>query len=94
MYTFEFAEDQDRAIARADDGEEVGEATIIREDGYWDITHTGVDPAHRGQQLAARLIETVVMAAKEAGVKLKPTCPYAARALEGNPHYADLIYKG
>ncbi len=46
------------------------------------VEHTFVDPAYRGQGLAARLMEETLKKADEEGWKVVPVCSYAKSYLE------------
>jgi len=49
------------------------------------ITHVGVPEELRGQGIAAKLMEGVVLDAKEQGLTIVPVCSYAAAYLKRNP---------
>lgn len=57
------------------------------------ITHTFVDPSLRGQGIANKLLDQVVLIARENNLKIKPECSFAKRVFELTPKYQDLIFK-
>ena len=76
-----FEAERDRAAAY--DGETLaGRCEFVRRESGWDILHTVVEPAYGGQGLAAKLVDCVAAAAKEAGAPLTATCSYAKRRLQ------------
>jgi predicted GNAT family acetyltransferase len=57
------------------------------------VNHTFVDPALRGQSIAAKLLAKVVEMAREENLKIVPTCSYAVVKLTRNDEYADVLHK-
>jgi uncharacterized protein len=74
-----------------DQGKQVAELDYTALPGIWDLTHTYADPAYRGTGLSSRLVQHVMDAAREAGVKIVPSCPYVPVWLQRHPEYADLV---
>lgn len=75
------------------DGEQcVGVAEFDAQDERWVITHTEVDPAYRGQDIARRLIEVLIEAARSSGTKIVPVCSYAEKMmLRRKDAYRDVL---
>ncbi len=71
-----------------------GELTWRLTGGRRAITHTGVRPDFRGQGLAARLVARALADARADGVKVVPSCWYAARYIDEHPEHADLVDPG
>lgn len=90
MIDVRFEEPNHRSAAYAG-GKEVGECTFIPANGEWEINHTFVEPSHRGGDIAPRLVNSVVDAARAAGVKLRATCSYAHKVLRSSAKYADIF---
>ncbi|EGV37163.1 GNAT family N-acetyltransferase [Neisseria weaveri] len=61
--------------------EQAGHLNYEISDGIWNITHTVVDPAFRGQGLAKVLVEAAIEEAKKHQVGLTASCDYAAAVL-------------
>jgi len=57
----------------------------------WIISHTGVRPAYNGRGIAKRLVECVIAAARERGVKIVPLCTYAKHMMCGRDEYKDVL---
>ncbi|HEY8878807.1 MAG TPA: GNAT family N-acetyltransferase [Roseateles sp.] len=55
------------------------------------FTHTGVPEAHRGQGLAAQLVEAGLQWAREQGLKVVPACSYVQLYLQRHPEWQHLI---
>ena len=55
------------------------------------ITHVEADPALRGMGTAGRLMEGVLAHARVEGLRVRPTCPYAAAYIRRHPEHADLL---
>jgi predicted GNAT family acetyltransferase len=57
------------------------------------IMHTETPPQHRGQGLAAILVERAVADFRAAGKRIIPACPFAARLFDRHPEWSDLRAK-
>lgn len=55
------------------------------------IHHTEVDEAYAGQQLAKKLVMSVVDHAREKNYKIIPLCPYAHRVLHRDESVKDVL---
>lgn len=79
------------------DGQLVGFADYRRRPGRLVLPHTEIDEEHRGGGLAARLVRTVLDAARAEELRVTPLCPYVADYIRRHPEYADLVderYRG
>lgn len=84
-----FEETEKRAAAY--DGERCVGLCAYAEDGaVWTACHTEVDPVYGGQGIAARLVDELVRAARERGVKIVPTCSYVLRQFEKKREYSSV----
>jgi predicted GNAT family acetyltransferase len=54
------------------------------------ITHVGVYPGHRGQGVAAKIVEAGLQYARENSLRVIPMCSYAAGYIRRNPQYMEL----
>lgn len=54
------------------------------------ITHVGVYPEHRGQGVAARIVEASLHYARENSLRVIPMCSYAAAYIRRNPKHREL----
>ncbi|HEX6035143.1 MAG TPA: GNAT family N-acetyltransferase [Anaerolineales bacterium] len=54
------------------------------------ITHVGVYPEHRGQGVAAKIVDAALAYAKENSLRVVPMCSYAAAYIRRNPKYMEL----
>lgn len=73
------------------DGEPGGFAAYRVRDGRVVLTHTEVDPRHRGQGVAQELARRTFETLRERGEKVVPSCPFMARYVAGHPELADLV---
>jgi predicted GNAT family acetyltransferase len=73
------------------DGHVVGVADYIEDGNVRSFTHTGVEPDHRGQGLAAELIEFALREAQEAEVEVLPYCWYVRDHIAQHPEYTELV---
>jgi uncharacterized protein len=55
------------------------------------LTHTGVPDAIGGRGIAGELMRTALEYARAEGLKVVPSCAYAAAYLQRHPQYADLL---
>lgn len=72
-------------------GTPAGFADYILKGGVIILPHTEVRPEFRGRGLAGRLAGTALEAARDAGLKVIPRCPYIADYIDRHPEYADLV---
>lgn len=74
------------------DGKRVAEMTYVTagETGFI-IDHTEVDESLRGQKIGDELLAEAVSYAREKGLKIYATCPFALRKLQNNADYADVF---
>lgn len=54
------------------------------------ITHVGVYPEHRGQGVAAKIVEAALGYARENSLRVIPMCSYAAAYIRRNPKHMEL----
>lgn len=55
------------------------------------IPYVFSDPALRGRSSAGRLMEGVLLAAREQGLKVQPICGYAAAYIQRHAEHRDLL---
>jgi predicted GNAT family acetyltransferase len=73
------------------DGVVAGYADRTVEDGVMVLPHTVVQPAHRGQGLAGRLVRRALDDARAAGLQVLPLCWYVADHIRAHPEERDLV---
>jgi predicted GNAT family acetyltransferase len=73
---------------------QVAELIYERRGDLLDIQHTYTPPALRGRELAARLTEAAFAFARSEGLRVVPTCSYAAVWAERHPEVRDLVRGG
>lgn len=59
-----------------------------------EIRHTFVPAALRGRGIAGQLVRAALDHARAEGLRVVPSCPYAAEWIERHPDYADLVAVG
>lgn len=75
-----------------EDGEWIAELTYFRSgDAEMTIDHTEIDDKLRGEGIGGDLIAEAVKFARAEGLKIKATCPYAAKVLAKHPEYEDVL---
>lgn len=79
-------------IVRGEDAKRVAEMTYTTagETGFI-IDHTEVDDSLRGQKVGDKLLAEAVNYAREKGLKIYATCPFALAKLKKAPEYADVF---
>lgn len=79
-------------LIRGEDRERLAEMTYttVGTTGFI-IDHTEVDDSLRGQGIGDKLLADAVAYAREKGLKIFATCPFALRKLQGNAEYADVF---
>ena len=66
-------------------------ANYVRQGEVLILPHVEADPALRGKGAAGRLMEGVVAQARAEGLKIRPTCSYAAAWMRRHPEEQDLL---
>lgn len=89
MATIEFRPEEMRAVA-LDQDKVIGECTVTASGKIWLLTHTEVDKAYGGQGIAGRLVDSVVDAARQEGIKVHPLCDYAQKRFAVKKAYDDV----
>ncbi len=75
-----------------EDGEWVAELTYVRTGkDTMVIDHTEVDPKFRGENIGEDMVAAAVAFAREQGLKIKATCPYAKKVLDERAEYKDVL---
>ena len=69
----------------------VAELVYERRGGVLDIQHTFTPPPLRGREIAARLTEAAFAFARSEGLRVVPTCSYAAVWVERHPEFSDVV---
>jgi predicted GNAT family acetyltransferase len=69
----------------------VGAADYRQDGNIRSFTHTGVEPDHRGQGLAAELIEFALREAREEKLEVLPYCWYVRDHIAQHPEYMELV---
>jgi len=54
------------------------------------MTHVGVNPAHRGNGVAAKITQTALEYAKANSMRVIPMCSYVGAYIRRNPEYREL----
>lgn len=73
------------------DEEVVGVLEYRRKEGLIFYDHVETAIPFRGRGIAARMVETALIAARAEGLKVVPRCPYAADWIADHPEYQPLV---
>jgi predicted GNAT family acetyltransferase len=73
------------------DGEPAGLAAYRVRDGITVITHSEIDPAHRGKGLGNDLARQTLDTLRAQGARIRPACRFFAKYVAEHPEYADLV---
>lgn len=84
-----FEENNNRSAAY-DGDQEVGYCSYTLDGDVWVIEHTVVDPAYGGRGLPRRLVDAVVMGARDSRVKILPMCSYAVSLFKKDHKYDEV----
>jgi predicted GNAT family acetyltransferase len=76
------------------DGQIVGIADYKQDGKVRSFTHTGVEPSHRGQGLAAELVDFALREAQGNELQVRPYCWYVRDHIARNPQYMGLVPAG
>jgi predicted GNAT family acetyltransferase len=69
----------------------VGVADYKQDGDVRAFTHTGVEPAHRGQGLAAELVDFALGEVQEGNLRVLPYCWYVHDHISQHPEYLELV---
>lgn len=79
-------------IVRGEDGKRLAEMTYTTAGGSGIIIdHTAVDESLRGRKVGDKLLAAAIAHARENGLKIYATCPFALARLQGSPEYSDVF---
>lgn len=85
-------EDSGRQRFEAMVGEHVaGWISYSEADGTVDLQHTVVADEYEGQGVGSRLVQGALDQLRDAGKKVRPSCPFVASYIEDHDDYADLV---
>ena len=73
--------EDNKSVAYEED-KKIGECVFIESDNSWNIIHTEVDSSYQGQGIARRLVECIIVMAKNQNKKLVADCSYARKVIE------------
>ncbi len=82
--------EQSRYEARVD-GEVVGVADYVGQEGLRSFTHTETFAGHKGQGVAGRIVARALADARADGVEVLPFCSFVADFIGGHREYLDLV---
>jgi predicted GNAT family acetyltransferase len=90
---FEAAGNRGRYFYPLPDGDEA-EVTYVEDGpGVVIILHTYTPRQHRGQGIAASIVEKAVKDFRASGRKVIPACWFARQQFADHPEWSDLLYK-
>jgi predicted GNAT family acetyltransferase len=55
------------------------------------VSHTEVDPAHKGEGVGSELVRATLDAIRASGKTVIPNCPFTAAYISRHPEYVDLV---
>ncbi|MEO3814041.1 GNAT family N-acetyltransferase [Sphaerisporangium sp. B11E5] len=73
------------------EGRLAGFVKYRRRPGQLVFTHTEIAEEFGGKGLGGRLIGAALDAARDAGVKVVPVCPFVGKYVERHPEYRDMM---
>jgi predicted GNAT family acetyltransferase len=83
--------DADHRFVLIRDGAELAHLEYVVHGGVWYLTHTYTEPAARGGGLGAQVVQATLNGAREAGVRIRPICPFVGDFLAVHPEYLDVV---
>lgn len=79
---------EENRLVYEQDGVEIGEVEFKELDNNQvDIYHTYVDPDYQGQQIASKMVETVIQKFQKENKKIIASCSYVDHWLKKHPEY-------
>ncbi|ADB32748.1 conserved hypothetical protein [Kribbella flavida DSM 17836] len=85
------AKEQNRYEARDANGGLMGFVDYRRTEGLITFLHAETLPEYQGHGVAGRIASQSLDEARQAGLQVRPACPYYQQYLEKHPEYADLV---
>jgi len=80
-----------RFEAREEDGTVLGFSQYLRRGDTITFTHTVVADEAEGQGVGSELVRGALDAARSAGLRVVPQCPFVREYVDRHPEYADLV---
>lgn len=88
--TFRDRPERSRFEAVLPDGATAGFTAYEKADGRIVFIHTIVEPGHEGEGVGSALAREALEAARAAGLRVVPRCPFIRAWIRKHPAYADL----
>jgi predicted GNAT family acetyltransferase len=82
--------EQSRYEARVD-GEVIGVADYVGQEGLKSFTHTETFAGHKGEGVAGKIVARALEDARAEGVEVLPFCPFVAEFIGDHREYLDLV---
>jgi predicted GNAT family acetyltransferase len=77
------------------DGDKVASLLYFHSrDGEINVHHTEVSDQLAGQGIGKKLVAEAVKYARKNGLKILPTCPFAAKVIDKTPEFQDVLAGG
>ncbi len=73
------------------DGEVAAFTEYTLSDGVMTMPHTVTERAFRGQGLAEKVVRSALESARDAGLTVRPVCPYVKKFIQENPEFQGLV---
>lgn len=88
-----FNEEARRFEATLPGSDELAVLDVRLTDETWTLRHTEVPRAFSGQGVGSALVRRALAAARAAGVKVKPVCPFTASYIKRHQEEVDLVHE-
>ncbi len=66
---------------------------VRQADQVWTFRHTAVPREFSGKGVGSKLVQEALAAARAAGVKVKPVCPFTASYIKRHQEEVDLVHE-
>lgn len=88
-----FKQNTNKIMAFNDNHQLLGEVDYLIKDNILTITHTEVNPSFRGQGIASKLTDQVILFVQSNNYKVIPQCSYAQYFFKLHKEYDKLLAK-
>jgi len=85
-----FVAEENRFVATSD-GATVGFIAVRQSKDTWNFAHTQVESGHEGGGVGSALVRGALRHVREAGGKVRPSCPFVVAYLKRHPEEHDIV---
>jgi uncharacterized protein len=90
---FRYDSDSRRFEGRLPDVDGVAFIDVVISRSVWTLVHTEVPASLGGRGVASALVKAALAHVRDAGLKVRPVCPFVVGYLERHPEELDVVHE-